>query len=70
MTDANETTRYVAIGSVTGWCGHQHRTWEAAQVCADKHDRACRSLGKGVYSDRRVMETSALAQCFDGSFYL
>ena len=45
-------TTFVASGNVRGACWHQHKTWEAAQKCADRDQRACRSCGGGAYSDR------------------
>lgn len=71
MTDSNETTpRYLSIGSVTGWCGHRHLSEETAEKCADKHDRSCRSLGGGAYSDRRVIPAEECTQRRDGGYYL
>jgi hypothetical protein len=49
---------FVARGPVRGDCGHKHRTHEAAEACADKDARACRSLGGGAYSDRVVVEVA------------
>ena len=50
---------YEAYGSVRGSCGHQHRTAEAAQDCADRDQRriAARNSSGSLtrsYSDRSV----------------
>ncbi len=46
------TTAYHASGSVTGPCGHAHRTIAAAEKCRRAHAAGCRS--QGGYSDREV----------------
>ena len=68
MTDSNKAERYIAIGSVTGWCGHRHLSEETAEACADKHDRACRSV-RG-YSDRRSRPADECQQRSNGDYYL
>jgi len=44
---------YTTKGSIRGCCGHQHRTIEAAQRCADRDHAGC--ARQGGYSDRRVV---------------
>ena len=42
--------------NVTGECGHNHKTPEAAQKCIDDEDAAIkRGHGRNAYSDRIVM---------------
>ena len=43
-------TRFVAAGNVRGCCSHLHLTWEAAQKCADRDHRGCKT--QGGYTDR------------------
>ena len=46
-------TYWVAEGSVRGRCPHKHQTEDTARKCAEKDQRACRTLpGGGSYSDR------------------
>ena len=48
--------KYIAIGSVRGWCGHYHRTALAAHKCAMKDNREVqRYNGNTAYSDRVVV---------------
>jgi hypothetical protein len=50
---------YRAIGAVRGWCGHTHRTGDAAQECADHDHRSLQhSWGSDGYSDRIVAEVT------------
>ncbi len=58
---------YTTYGSVRGDCGHQHRTVEAAQRCADRDMRDCRKVGG--YSDRRVYAESAVQRNAVGRVY-
>lgn len=48
---------WAAIGPVRGWCGHKHRSEEAAQRCASSDHQGCRT--QGGYSDRRAVEKPA-----------
>lgn len=43
-------TTYQNIGSVRGWCGHKHRSEQAAIKCQDRDDRDCKR--QHGYSDR------------------
>ena len=45
-------TKYTCWGSVTGDCGHEHRSIRAAVICKQQHSRGCRR--QGGYSDRSV----------------
>lgn len=47
------STQYRCIGSVRQWCGHNHRTCEAAERCIARDIRGCASYGG--YSDRVVV---------------
>lgn len=58
---------YTTYGSVRGDCGHQHRTIEAAQRCADRDNRDCRKIGG--YSDRRVYAECDVERNMFGSVY-
>jgi len=45
---------FTCAGSVRGECGKRHRTYEAAERCCVKDDRAVRrGHGPNAYSDRR-----------------
>lgn len=44
---------YTTEGSVRGWCGHRHRTAQAAVECIRRDQSGCAS--QGGYSDREVM---------------
>lgn len=49
--------------NVTGECGHQHKTPEAAQRCIDQMDRAIKiGHGKSAYCDRIVMTAIAVGR--------
>jgi hypothetical protein len=43
---------FVSVGSIRGWCGHVHRTLDAAIKCSVRDGRDCGSTGG--YSDRGV----------------
>lgn len=43
---------WVTVGSVRGWCGHLHRSHEAAKRCLKRDIIGCQS--QGGYSDRGV----------------
>jgi len=46
--------RYECVGPVRGSCGRRHWTIASAVKCLDEDRAACRGLGGGSYSDRRV----------------
>jgi hypothetical protein len=53
MSDETGKTKYYTTwGSVTGDCGHLHRSPEAAGACLDQHGHDCRT--QGGRSDRQV----------------
>lgn len=56
MTTTTTTTKYTTYGNVRGWCGHRHRTEDAAQRCAAADARDCRAA-RG-YSDRQVHDVA------------
>ena len=43
---------YINAGSVTGECGHRHRSISTAAKCQHNHSNACSS--QGGYSDRAL----------------
>ena len=43
---------YRCVGSVRGWCGHKHRSLDAAVRCRRGDDNGCAL--QGGYSDRVV----------------
>lgn len=43
---------YVNAGSVTGECGHRHRSISTAAKCQHKHENGCSR--QGGYSDRSL----------------
>ena len=47
---------FSASGPVRGYCGHAHRSEEAAERCAEKDAAACRRQGGGAYSDRKAVQ--------------
>ena len=60
---------YVAVGLVRGWCGHVHRTLEAAQQCVEEDQRRMNRLPGNAYSDRRVYAAEDLPTR-GGEYYL
>ncbi len=49
---------YYVVGSprdVRGQCPHRHRTFDGAIRCHARDHAACKALGGGAYSDRRVI---------------
>ena len=46
------STTYTTGGSIRGFCGHKHRTIEAAVDCAKRDQSVC--ARQGGYSDRYV----------------
>lgn len=59
---------FTAVGPVTGWCGHRHKTYGQAKKCADKHARQCKKAGE--YSDRQVVSGVHLLENYFGELYL
>lgn len=60
--------RFLAIGLVRGWCGHQHKTIEAARACVQRDKEGCRQ--QGGYSDQQVYSSTCimmLASLAEGS---
>lgn len=49
---ARKKVYYFTRGLVRGWCGHKHRSVDAAIRCLEQDRRRCRS--QGGYSDRHV----------------
>ena len=64
---ANAET-YTTYGSVTGDCGHSHKTHQSASQCATKHERGCKS--QGGYSDRAVYRECDLLRNAVGDVYM
>ena len=54
MGEGDAVTSYTCVGPVRGSCGHTHDTLRDAIECLDRDRKACRELGGGSYSDRRV----------------
>ena len=58
-------TTYRCLGDVRGWCGHDHRTLDAAERCCARDAAGIRSAYRSTYptraySDRRpVVHTGA-----------
>ena len=48
----NKNAGFVCIGNVRGWCGHIHKTAQAAQACCDRDECGCNK--QGGYSDRVI----------------
>ncbi len=46
--------KFVCVGNVRGWCGHEHKTHSKALECTGKDERKCRQ--KDGYSDRKPFE--------------
>ena len=65
--EIKETT-FAAVGPISGWCGHKHKTYGHAKKCADKHERQCKKVGG--YSDRQVEGVVHLLVNSLGELYL
>lgn len=53
MTTEPTVAYYTTEGSVRGSCGHQHRTYGAAEKCIARDQAGC--ARQGGYSDRHVV---------------
>lgn len=54
--------RFLAIGVVRGWCGHQHKTEEACHKCITRDRDGC--MAQGGYSDRYTYRSNNLLALF------
>lgn len=54
MNETATAVKFVCVGSVRGWCGHEHRSEDAAERCCDRDQAGCEK--RRGYSDRRVYD--------------